>query len=112
MQMSMVLSHEQAVITNDDLQNWFQELWQYMVTIGHLYIFDNPTHLYNADETGFSLVPPLGKLLVNKDQGHHTYQAGYPSSKQQIMVLFCASASEYYTRPLIVYTGALPRVDL
>ena len=110
--MSMVLSRERAVITNDDLQNWFQELRQYMVTVGHPYIFDDPTRLYNADETGFSLAPPSGKVLVNKNQGHHTYQAGYPSTKQQITVLLCASASGHYTRPLVVYAGVLPRVDL
>ena len=41
------------------LNEWFIELRQYMTTAGYPDIFDDPTHIYNADESGFPLSPKL-----------------------------------------------------
>ena len=106
--MSLALSREQAAITNDDLQGWFAELRQYMTTAGHPYIFDDPTRIYNADETGFSLSPRPPKVLADVTQ-RHVYQSGYASSKMQITVMLAASPVSHYIRPMVVYAGVQPR---
>ena len=108
----MILSQERSAVTQEALNEWFVELCQYMTTAGYPDIFDDPTRIYNADESGFPLFPECGKVLYNVRNRKHVYQAGLSSSKWQVTGLLCMSAAGHYTKPLIVFPGVLPRVEL
>ena len=102
---TMILSRERSAVTQEVLEEWFVELRQYMTTAGYPDIFDDPTRIYNADESGFPLAPECGKVLYDVRNGKHVYQAGLSSSKRQVMGLLCMSAAGHYTKPLIVFPG-------
>ena len=109
---TMILSRERSAVTQEVLEEWFIELRQYMTTAGYPDIFNDPTRIYNADESGFPLAPECGKVLYDVRNGKHVYQAGLSSSKRQVTGLLCMSAAGHYTKPLIVFPGVLPRVEL
>ena len=67
--------------------------------------------VYNCDETGFPLAPKPKKVIVERGGNHH-YQSGITNMKAQITVLLCASAVGHYTKPLIVYPGVQPQIEL
>ena len=67
--------------------------------------------VYNCDETGFPLALKPKKVIVESGGNHH-YQSGIANTKAQITVLLCASAVGHYTKPLIVYPGVQPRMEL
>ena len=105
------LNKKRASVSFDNIYEWFCDLHSYVIKIGHPYIFDDPTCVYNCDETGFPLAPKPHKVLV-KWGSSHNYQSGVANTKMQITILLCASAVGHYTKPLIVYPGVQPRLEL
>ena len=67
---------------------------------GHENILDDPSCIYNCNETGFPMAPKAGKGEA------HVYQAGTSSLKTQITALIASSAMGHFIPPMIVY----PRV--
>ena len=78
---------------------------------GHENILDDPSRIYNCDETGFPMAPKLGKVIAGKGEAH-VYQAGTSSSKTQITALIASSAAGHFIPPMIVYPGVQPRTQL
>ena len=109
--MALALNKERASVSFENIAEWFDDLQAYVVEIGLLYIFKDPTRIYNCDETGFPLAPKPHKVLVERGQSH-VYQSGVANTKTQITVLLCASAVGHYTKPLVVYPGVQPRTEL
>ena len=67
-------------------------------------VLRDPLRLYNANESGFSLCATIEKVIGNKDAPVE-YNYGN-SSKQQIIVMACASASgSPFCPPMIIYPG-------
>ena len=62
--MVSALNKERASVSFDNMYEWFCDLYSYIVEIGHPYIFDDPTCMYNCDEIGFPLAPKPRKVLV------------------------------------------------
>ena len=60
----MILSRERSAVTQEALNEWFVELHQYMTTAGYPDIFDDPTRIYNADESGFLLALNAAKFFT------------------------------------------------
>ena len=66
-------------------------------------ILQDPSRIYNADESGFPLCPKQGKVLAMRGSSvvYH-----FPNSdKSQLTVLACCSANAIYLPPMIVYQG-------
>ena len=108
---TMALSRSRASVSFDNILSWFRELEGFLVTTGNFDILEDPTRIYNCDETGFPFSPKTAKVLTKKDQ-RNVYQAGIGGNKTQITVLVTVSASGHYIDPLIVYPGVQPRVQL
>ena len=109
--MSHTLSKDQALVTYENLDTWFRELCQFLVEVGHPDLLDDPSRIFNADETGVPISPKAGKVLCDISD-HHTYQAGGSGKKMQITALMSALANGYYPPPLLVYDGVQPRHEL
>ena len=74
-------------------------------------ILEDPTRIYNSDETGFPLAPKSGKVIAHRSN-QYIYQGGTSSNKMQITVLIGTSASGHYIKPLLVYPGVQPCMQL
>ena len=61
-------------------------------------MFQDPSRIYNADESGFSLCPKLSKVL--NPVGTSTVYSFTNNSKTQITVMACASAAAQ--RPVLL----------
>ena len=73
--MSNILSRERCQVSYDNLIYWFQELDTYLKEVGKHKILDDPTQIYNADESGFPLAPKSKKVIALKTD-KHVYQGG------------------------------------
>ena len=76
----------------NNLLYWFWELDEYLKEVGKHDVLQDPTCIYNADESGFPLVPKSKKVIALKTD-KHVYQGGATSNKMQITVLIAASAN-------------------
>ena len=65
---------------------------EYLKEVGKCDVLDDPTGIYNADESGFPLAPKSKKVVVLKTD-KHMYQGRTKSNKMQITVLIAALAS-------------------
>ena len=109
--MVSVLNKERASVSFDNIYEWFLDLHNFIVQIGIPNLFEDPTRVYNCDETGFPLALKPKKVIVERGGNHH-YQSGIANTKAQITVLLCASTVGHYTKPLVVYPGVQPRTEL
>ena len=78
---------------------------------GHENILDDPSHIYNCNETGFPMALKPGKVIAGKGEAH-VYQAGTSSLKTQITALIASSAAGHFIPLMIVYPGVQPRIQL
>ena len=74
-------------------------------------ILQDPSRIYNCDETGFPLAPKMKKIIVSK-YDKHVYQGKTTSNKTQITVLLAVSATAHYVKRLVVYPGVQLRCEL
>ena len=109
--MVSALCKERASVSFDNIYEWFLDLHNFVVGIGLPNLFEDPTRVYNCDETSFPLALKPKKVIV-KHGGNHHYQSGIANMKAQITVLLWANAVGHYTKPLIVYPGVQPQTEL
>lgn len=96
------LSRAAAAVTKADIRKWFSLIQKTMVEDGYAGILNDPSRIYNCDESGFCLAPPKSSAYVEKGTKNvHLVQRG----KEQITVMFCFSATGYVTKPYIVLKG-------
>ena len=97
--MACALSHGWAEVFFDNIICWFWDLQEYLERHGQEHILDDPSCIYNCDETGFAMALKLEKVIAGKGQVH-VYQAGTSSSRNQITALLASSPYRpLYTNP-------------
>jgi hypothetical protein len=82
----------------DDLKAFFEN-----EVDGGMTVFQDPSRIYNADETGCPLEPPSGKVLTPRG-AKFVYKTG-STDKTQITVLAYMSATAHFLPPKIVFPG-------
>lgn len=75
---------------------------EYIKSIDVLDIFEDPTRIFNGDETGFSLCPKSGKVLGPKGY-KNLYMIKKNNEKENITVLVVFTASGKVCPPLVVF---------
>ena len=85
-----LLSKLRARVSRKAINQWFDELQEYLNETANMHILEQPNKIYNCDETGFPMVPRPTKVIASKGYPH-IYQQG-ASTKAQITVLLTASA--------------------
>ena len=111
MHMLSCLSREHCEVLFDNIHGWFTEFESYLKNMNNEDILEDPTRIYNCDETGFPLAPKSGKVIAHRSD-KHIYQGGTLSNKMQIMIPIGTSASGHYIKPLVVYPGVQPHTQL
>lgn len=96
------VTQSSANISEQDIRKWFTEIHQYLEEIGLLHLLDDPTRVFNGDESGFQLCPKTGKVLAVKGT-KNVYSIDTNNSKESITVMFTFSASGEACPPMVVY---------
>ena len=69
------LSKLRAGVLDKAINEWFDELWEYLFETANLDILEQPNRIYNCDETGFLIVLWPTKVIASKGDPH-VYQQG------------------------------------
>ena len=97
-----VLSKSRALVTEENIRQWFAELYDYLKKENALDILEDFSRIFNMDATAVQLCPKTGKLLDETCEKNNYYI--FPGQeKESITVLGSYSASGKAVRPMIVY---------
>ena len=80
-----LLSKLRARVSCKAINQWFDELQEYLFKTANMDILEQPNRIYNCDEMGFLMVPCPTKVIASNGDSH-IYQQG-ASTKAQITVL-------------------------
>lgn len=58
------VSDASSKVSETDIRGWFKEISDYFEEKDLLSVLEDPTRIYNADETSFQLCPKTGKVLA------------------------------------------------
>ena len=99
--MGQAPAREIAVVTKESLAEWFQQMKQYLDTMDPI-LLTSPGHVFNADESSFSVCPKAKKKkkkkptkISSRTGAKHVYSITN-STLQQVTVLACSSAVGQY----------------
>ena len=99
------LGKERAIVSKGKITKWFDDFTSYINDeLKEPAILSDPTRIYNADESGFSLCPSKGGKVIGEKGAPVVYHYGN-SDKTQMTVMAAASAAGHFIQPLIIFPG-------
>ncbi|XP_072380801.1 uncharacterized protein [Diabrotica undecimpunctata] len=90
-----------SVVAEADIRNWFTNVEDYLKEKQLFEILEDPSRIYNGDETCFWLCPKNKKVLAPRGV-KNVYEIQH-HSKNNIIVMFTFSACGVVTPPMIIY---------
>lgn len=97
------LSHSRSQVTEENLRMWHREIHQYVTKNDNTDIFQNPSRIFNMDETAFYLAPKGEKVITTK-KDKACYAVSANDDKECITVLIGGNAAGTLAPPLIIYS--------
>ncbi|CAH1978113.1 unnamed protein product [Acanthoscelides obtectus] len=97
---SEAVSEASACVSEADIRKWFKDINSYLISKN--IVIDDPSRIYNGDESGFQICPKTGKVFARKG-AKNVYSVEKGSSKESITVMFSFSASGLTCPPMIIY---------
>lgn len=55
-------------VSESDIRKWFKEVGGYFREHGLMSVLNDPTRVFNSDETSFMMCPKTGRVLAPKGQ--------------------------------------------
>lgn len=101
------LTKSRAIITEEFIRKWFQDLNEFINEKGIQDIFTDPRRVLNGDETSFSMCPKTGKVLAPKGW-KNVYELKKGNEKEAITVLLVFSAAGGTAFPMVVFPYIRP----
>ncbi|CAG4973401.1 unnamed protein product [Parnassius apollo] len=95
------LSSARNEVTEEQINNWFKEVDEYLAEKGLLEALKEPSRVFNADESAFFLAPKPGRVLVRRGEKHVYAASG--DEKENLTVLLTANAAGTLAPPMIVF---------
>nr|CAI5848326.1 unnamed protein product [Callosobruchus analis] len=80
-----------ACVSEQDIKNWFTSIHEYFKQKGLIEVLNDPSRIFNSDESGFQICPSTGKVFAMKGS-KNVYAIERGSAKENITVLFTFSA--------------------
>ncbi|KAL7306097.1 hypothetical protein TKK_0001550 [Trichogramma kaykai] len=102
LRVSESISKGRAVVTEESIKAWFHGLHCYLEEMNCTDILDDPTRIFNGDETSFNLCPKTGKVLCPK-KWKNVYEISMGNEKETLTVLIFVTAAGELVTPMIVY---------
>lgn len=94
------LNMDRASVSEDALNNWFNEVKEYLKKLDLLDI--DPSRIFNLDESVFFLVPKADSVLARRGS-KSVYKVEHGNEKESITVLFTVNAKSILLPPFILY---------
>ncbi|CAG9829492.1 unnamed protein product [Diabrotica balteata] len=91
-----------AVVSEGDVRKWFSLVEEYLKSKNLDYILQDPTRIFNGDETCFYRCPKNFKVIAPRG-ARNVYEVDSGQAKMNITVMFTFSASGQVTDPMIIY---------
>ncbi|KAL4153947.1 hypothetical protein QTP88_001780 [Uroleucon formosanum] len=91
-----------ACVSEKDIKKWFSDIHQYLVDEKLDDILQDPTRLFNGDETGFSLCPKTKSILAPKG-AKDIYEVAVGNAKENLTVMFTFNAAGDMCHPMVIY---------
>lgn len=98
------LSKVRATVSEKCIHNWFTEVKTTLDEMNASNVLEDPSRIFNLDETAVFLCPKTGKVLGLKGQ-KNVYEVHSGSDKENLTVLCIASANGTVAPTLIVFPG-------
>ena len=89
-------------ISKTDIQGWFKKIRIYLESTNCSDILNDPSRIYNGDETNFLLCPKSGKVLAPKGC-QIVYDIDQGQAKENLTVMFSFAANGDIIPPMIIY---------
>lgn len=89
-------------VAKNDIRKWFTEVEDYLKSKHWFTILEDPTRVYNGDETFFQFCPKLGKVIAPKSV-KNVYEVDRGQAKQNLTVMFSFAAPGDVTPPMIIF---------
>lgn len=96
------LTTAREAVNEDRLRGWFQEIEQYLKSKNLFDISNNPSRVFNSDESAFFL-QPKGEKVLSRKGNKSVYNAGTNDEKENLTVLVTANAAGNFAPPMIVF---------
>lgn len=100
-----------ANVSEQNIRKWFQQIENILKEEQLFEILDDPSRIFNGDETGFQLCPKQGKVLAQKG-APDVYEVDMAPAKSSITVMFTFSASGTITPPMVIYPLKRMRAEI
>lgn len=102
MRTSQNLTTSRQQVTQGHINNWFEEVENYIKTKNLEDVLLNPRRIFNCDETAFFLNPKLKKVLAEKGS-KKVYSTAGADEKFNLTVLLTGNAAGELTPPMVIY---------
>ena len=97
------LSASRAKVTEGRIRRWFEEVHEILEEEGFLEVLQDPSRLFNCDETAVWLNPSGRRVLTKK--GEVAYAVNTNDDKMNVTVLFTVRADGEFVWPMYVHKG-------
>lgn len=97
-----IISKGRAAVTEQVIRAWFKELEEFLTEEQALNIKDDPSRIFNADETGVTTCPKTGTILGPKNY-RNTYEILGGKEKESLTVLCNFAADGRDVPPFVIY---------
>ena len=97
----LALGFQRAAVTEEKILSWFQQAETDIRSLSED-VLDDPSRIFNADESGFQLGGGVTRVIAPKRQ--KLYQVT-SDTHRQVTVLVCGSAAGNFLRPLLIFPG-------
>jgi len=96
------MSHQRVHVSAKQIsKKWFSEVHLYLVENGLNEILEDPTRVFNEDETGFSLCPKNKTVLAPRGV-KDIYEVAIGNSNENLTVMFSFNAAGSMCHPMII----------
>ncbi|CAH2097239.1 unnamed protein product [Euphydryas editha] len=96
------MSAARVGVSEEQIRGWFTEIKDYLTQNNLSEMLDDPTKIFNTDESAFFLSPKPGRVLVKR--GTKNVYLANGDEKENLTVLLTANAAGKLAPPMIVYS--------
>jgi len=98
------VTKSRSLVTKTHILNWFNNVQDFLIENNLMDILENPSRIFNTDESGFMLCPKGEKVLSMRGE-KNVYEVCGNNDKQQITVLVNISADGVVAPTMLVFSG-------
>lgn len=92
-----------ANVSEQNIRKWFDDIHQYLSDENLSIILNDPSRVFNGDETGFSLCPKTKSVLGPKG-AKDVYEVAKRNEKENLTVMFTFNAAGIMCHPMVIYS--------